>query len=70
VEKKTRQDQAAPSQRRKVSATHFSIARSDAGEASSVKSQTGITIQIRLKTAAPSKLVTRKNTEFWLSAGE
>jgi hypothetical protein len=68
VEKKTRQDQAAPGQRRKVSATHFSIARSDAGEAP--KSQTGITIQIRLKTAAPSKLVTRKNTEFWLSAGE
>jgi len=68
VEKKTRQDQAAPGQKNKVSATHFSIARSDAG--TSPKTQTGITIQIRLKSVVPSKLVTRKNTEFWLNAGE
>jgi hypothetical protein len=47
---------------------HFSIARSDAGEPP--KNQTGITIQIRLKSTAPSRLVTRKNTEFWLSANE
>ena len=68
MEKKTRQDQAAPGPRNKVSVKHFSIARSDAGEPP--KNQTGITIQIRLKSTAPSRLVTRKNTEFWLSANE
>jgi len=64
VEKKTRPQRSAPPQ---VSAKHFSISRSDAGEAQA-KNSTGITIQIRLKSTAPSKLVTRKNTEFWLSA--
>lgn len=68
MEKKTRQDQAAPGPRSKVSVKHFSIARSDTGE--TTKTQTGITIQIRLKAVAPSRLVTRKNTEFWLSANE
>ncbi|MGZ8938026.1 MAG: hypothetical protein ACXW32_02315 [Limisphaerales bacterium] len=70
MEKKTRQDQAAPGPRSTGSAKHFSISRSDAGETQAVKGQTGITIQIRLKSGAPSKLVTRKNTEFWLNAGE
>jgi hypothetical protein len=70
VEKKTRQDHAAPGQRSTGSAKHFSIARSDAGGPAAVKGHAGITIQIRLKSAAPSKLVTRKNTEFWLNAGE
>jgi len=69
VEKKTRQDQAAPGQRNKVSAKHFSISRSDANGVNSA-GKTGITIQIRLKSTAPTKLVTRKNTEFWLSATE
>jgi hypothetical protein len=69
VEKKTRQDQAAPGTRGKVSVKHFSIARSDAGEPPA-KNQSGITIQIRLKSVAPTRLVTRKNTEFWLSANE
>lgn len=68
VEKKTRQDPAAPGPRNKVSVKHFSIVRSDAAEAPKIP--TGITIQIRLKSAAPGRLVTRKNTEFWLSANE
>jgi hypothetical protein len=66
VEKKTRQQQAAPT---RVSAKHFSISRSDANAAPSTHS-TGITIQIRLKAAPESRLVTRKNTEFWLSASD
>lgn len=69
MEKKTRQDQAAARGKSKVSVKHFSIARSDTGEAPP-KGQTGITIQIRLKAVAPNRLVTRKNTEFWLNAGE
>jgi hypothetical protein len=64
VEKKTRQPRSAPPQ---VSAKHFSIARSDAGE-TQPQNLTGITIQIRLKSATPRQLVTRKNTEFWLTA--
>lgn len=64
VEKKTRQERSAPPQ---VSAKHFSISRSDAAD-TSPKNATGITIQIRLKSAASGRLVTRKNTEFWLSA--
>jgi hypothetical protein len=66
VEKKARQERSAQPQ---VSAKHFSISRSDTSEKPS-KNTTGITIQIRLKSVAPSRLVTRKNTEFWLSATE
>jgi len=50
-----------------VSARLFSIARSDAST-DQPKKNGGITIQIRLKNNAPAKLVSRKNTEFWLSA--
>ena len=67
VEKKPRQPQALHP---RVSAKYYSIARSDASEPKPSAPSTGITIQIRLKSAAPTRLVTRKNTEFWLSANE
>lgn len=55
-----------------VSAKHFSVARSDAPVEGRKKTNSGIVIQIRLKNPAPisGKLLTRKNTEFWLSANE
>jgi hypothetical protein len=67
VERKPRQHQ--PPQPR-VSAKYYSIARSDPSDSAPAAPPTGITIQIRLKSAAPTRLVTRKNTEFWLSANE
>ena len=48
-----------------VSAKLFSVVRSDTGEP---KKNPGITIQVRLKNTAPARLMSRKNTEFWLSA--
>ena len=65
MEKKPRPSQAASPQ---VSAKYFSISRSDATD--QPKTGAGITIQIRLKSAAPNKLMTRRNTEFWLSAND
>jgi hypothetical protein len=67
VEKKSRQPQPAQPH---VSAKYFSINRSDASEPRPSTPATGITIQIRLKSPAATRLVTRKNTEFWLSANE
>ncbi len=67
MEKKSRQPQTA---RPQVSAKYFSVARSDASEPRPAAPTTGITIQIRLKSVAPTRLVTRKNTEFWLSAND
>jgi hypothetical protein len=69
VEKKTRQNEVAAA---RVSAKHFSIARSDSPQAAA-KNPTGITIQIRMKSAAnapTARLLTRKNTEFWLTAND
>jgi hypothetical protein len=69
VEKKIRANQQARASR--VTAQHFSIARSDAPENGVAKTNAGIVIQIRLKNpraAAASKLLSRKNTEFWLTA--
>lgn len=51
-----------------VSAKLFSIARSDGGTPGA--KNTGITIQIRLKNTLPARLLSRKNTEFWLSASD
>jgi hypothetical protein len=62
VEEKIRNKPAVSS---RVSAKHFSIARSHAAEP--VKNS-GITIQIRLKNPVSPKLLSRKNTEYWLSA--
>jgi hypothetical protein len=67
VEKKIRNKQVVPPQ---VSARLFSVARSDSGDS---KNSPGIVIQIRMKAASTgpvNKLLTRKNTEFWLSAND
>jgi hypothetical protein len=65
VEKKARPSEAP----RKVGG-FFLFSRPD-GTKVSTHSSPGITIQIRLKNAQPvnrAQLLTRKNTEFWLSA--
>jgi hypothetical protein len=69
VEQKSRNSQMTP---KKVGARFFSVNRSDEGK-QSANSTPGITIQIRLKAAAPkagARLLTRQNTEFWVSATE
>jgi hypothetical protein len=70
VEKKTRATKQGPP---RVSAKLFSFASTEeplpGGEKQ--KSQPGIVIQIRLKDpsgASGGKVLTRKNTEFWLTA--
>jgi hypothetical protein len=71
VEKNTRKSDAPkPGKARPF----FSVNRPDEGK-KSVNSSVGITIQIRLRNpqqtpAERTRLLTRQNTEFWLSAND
>jgi hypothetical protein len=71
VEKNTRKSEAPnPGKAR----SFFSVNRPDDAK-KSVNSSVGITIQIRLKNPAQppaerARLLTRQNTEFWLSAND
>ena len=62
VEEKIRK----PADSRRVSEKQFSIARSSPG--SERGKNAGITIQVRLKNTVSARLLSRKNTEYWLSA--
>lgn len=71
MEKNTRKSEAP---KPAAARPFFSVNRPDDGKRS-VNSSSGITIQIRLKNPQQpaeerGRLLTRKNTEFWLSAND